>query len=301
MAVDPQLLRTFLAVARAGSISGAARGLHRSQPAVTTAVQRLEERFGEPLFERGPRGVRLTALGRRLLPHAAALQRVLAGVEELLIEAENVEGGRLRIAASTTIALYWLPPKLVAFNAAHPSVLLVIHTRNSREALEELAAGEADLALVEAPSSSWESLPPDLFSATTVHDDDLVVIVDPNHPLADRTQLQPADLDKLPFVGRERGSGTRDVLEQALLGAKAVPDVRLELGEPEAIKRAVAAGLGAAVLSRVAVEDEVQRGGLVALPVDHPGFARHFTLLHPTRELASRAAWAFRSVATETD
>lgn len=292
------LLRTFLTVARAGSISAAARGLHRSQPAVTTAVQRLEERFGEPLFERGSRGVRLTGLGQRLLPHAAALQRVLAGVEELAREAKRVEGGRLRIAASTTIALYWLPPRLVTFNAAHTSVRIVVHTRNSQEALVELTSGDADLALVEAPSSSWAQLPSDLLSATTVHHDELVVIVDPSHPLAHRVRLQPADLDRLPFVGRERGSGTRDVLEQALRDAHAVPDVRIELGEPEAIKRAVASGLGAAVLSRVAVEEEVHRGSLVALPVDHPGFTRHFTLLHPTRELSSRAAWAFRSVAT---
>lgn len=298
MVVDPQLLRTFLVVAQAGSISAAARALHRSQPAVTTAVQRLEERFGEPLFDRGSRGVRLTGLGERLLPHAAALQRVLAGVEELLLEAQLLEGGRLRIAASTTIALYWLPPRLASFNAAHPSVQLIVHTRNSQEALVELTSGDADLALVEAPSSTWSQLPRDLLSATTVHRDELVVIVNPSHPFARRSKLLPTDLDRLPFVGRERGSGTRDVLEQALRDVKAVPDVRLELGEPEAIKRAVAAGLGAAVLSRVAVEEEVRRGTLVALTVEHPGFAREFTLLHPTQELASRAAWAFMSVAT---
>ncbi|MCC6310240.1 MAG: LysR family transcriptional regulator [Trueperaceae bacterium] len=325
MALEPQLLRTFLVVARGGSISEAARRLHRSQPAVTSAVRRLEAHFGEPLFRRGGKGVRLTDLGARLLPHAEALERVLDGVNQLAAEAAGLEGARLRIAASTTIALYWLPPRLARFCSEHPSAKLVVHTRNSREAVEELAAGEVDLALVEAPAASWSALPDGLLVATPVHDDELVLVVDPDHPLAAADKVAPQELGGLAFVGREAGSGTRAVLEQALAtlgpprdataravpeppqgkasrvaggqGRGATPDVRLELGEPEAIKRAVRAGLGAAVLSRVAVAQEVERGELVALSITHPGFRRQFTLLHPPEALASHACWTFRTLA----
>lgn len=296
-ATEPQLLRTFLVVAGSGSISRAAAKLHRTQPAVTAAIRRLEDAFGEPLFERTSRGVRLTPLGSRLLPHAEALQRVMDGVSRLAAETVGVVGATLRIAASTTIALYWLPPKLAEFCSQYPDAKLVVHTRNSREALVELSAGEVDLALVEAPAASWAQLPPELLSATPVHDDELVLVVRPDHPLARRRKVPPAALDGLPFVGREPGSGTRAVIDQALDALGVRLDVRHELGEPEAIKRAVATGLGATILSRVAVLAEVARGELAAVVVEHPGFRRRFTLLHPPQELASHAAWAFRRLA----
>lgn len=297
--LEPHPLHTFLVVARAGTITQAAALLHRTQPAVTAAVKRLEESFGEPLFRRTSRGVRLTPLGERLLPHAEALERVTEGVKQLAADARDLQAARLRIAASTTIALYWLPPRLARFCEDHPSATLVVHTRNSRAAIEELAAGEVDLALVEAPATSWAGLPSDLLAATPVHQDELVLVLHPGHPLAGRSSVAPHELDGIAFIGREAGSGTRDVLEQALAGVGAVPDVRLELGEPEAIKRAVLGRLGAAVLSRAAVDAETARGELVAVPLAHPGFGRQFTLLHPPQELASHAAWTFRSLALE--
>lgn len=292
----PYLLRAFLTVARAGTITRAAAELHRTQPAVTAAIKRLEESFGEPLFVRGSRGVSLTPLGERLLPHAQALERVLYGVSQLAGEAANLTNARLRLAASTTIALYWLPQRLAAFCEAHPSAHVVVHTRNSREAIAELIASEVDVALVESPASSWAGSEPELISATVVHHDELVLVVATDHELASSGSVKPEQLDGLTFVGRETGSGTRDVLESALAGVNARPRVRLELGEPEAVKRAVRAGLGAAVLSVVAVAAEVERGDLVALSIEHPGFRREFTLLHPPEELASHATRAFCSL-----
>ena len=297
-ALEPQLLRSFLAVAASGSITRAAAALHRTQPAVTASVRRLEEGFGEPLFTRSSRGVAPTLLGERLLPHAEALQRVMDGVHQLMGEVRALEGARLRVAASTTIALYWLPPLLARFCAAHPTTGLVVHTRNSRDAVRELRGGEVDLALVEAPAAAWAGLPPGLVAATPVHDDSLVLVVGPDHPLARRAAVAATDLAGLPFVGREAGSGTRDVIEEALRAAGVTLEVRHELGEPEAIKLAVRSGLGVTILSSVAVRAEVERGELAAVPIDHPGFARRFTLLHPPEGLASHAAWAFRTLAT---
>ncbi len=292
-AIDPLLLRTFLAVVRAGSITAAAVQLHRSQPAVTAALQRLEGAFGEPLFDRGARGVRLTHLGHRLRPHAEALEWVLSGVNELARETSSLGGGVLRIAASTTIALYWLPPLLGDFHRRHPALRVAVRTRNSREAMADLAAGDVDLALVEGPAGSWAHLPGELLQATPVHSDELVVIAPAGHPWARRAKLRPHDLHGVAFVGREAGSGTRDIVDRVLGEAGVVPDVRLELSEPEAMKLAVAAGMGVAVMSRIAVEEEVAAGRLAALPCDHDGLRRDFTLLHPPPELASQAARAF--------
>ena len=297
MALDPVLLRSFLAVARAGSVSAAAAGLHRSQPAVSAQVRRLERAVGEPLFVRGARGVRLTHVGERLRPHAEALERVLLGVEALVDEARSLGAGRLAIAASTTIALYWLPARLVDYQRAHPGVRVRVLTRNSREAVASLAAGEVDVALVEGLADAWRSLPHGVYEARSVHDDEIVLVVAPSHPLAGRALVEAHDLDGIDVVWREVGSGTRDVVQSVLDALDVRPSVRLELTEPEAMKRAVRSGIGAAFLSRVAVADEVAAGTLVALPCRHPGLRRAFTILAPVAELASRATRAFAAVA----
>jgi DNA-binding transcriptional LysR family regulator len=297
VAMDPALLRTFLAVARAGSVSAAAAGLHRSQPAVSAQVRKLEQAVGEPLFVRGARGVRLTELGERLQPHAEALERVLVGVAALVEEARALGVGRLGIAASTTIALYWLPARLVDYQRTHPGVRVRVMTRNSREAVAALAAGEVDVALVEGLSDAWGSLPPGVYHARAVHHDEIVVVVPPGHRLAGRDALDVADLDGIDVVWREVGSGTRDVVQGVLDEAGVRPRVRLELTEPEAMKRAVRSGIGAAFLSRIAVADEVAAGTLVAVPCAHPGLRRDFTLLAPGAERASRATRAFAAIA----
>lgn len=301
MSFDPQLLRVFAAVARAGSVTAGAAALHRSQPAVSASLQRLEEAFGEPLLERGPRGVRLTPWGARLLPHAEALERLLAGVAELAREAAALASGTLRLAASTTIATYWLPPLLADFHARHPALRLAVRTRNSREAIAELTAGDVDVALVEGPAASWGHLAPAAVVATPVHRDELVVVVRPEHPFARRDRLAATDLDGVAWVGRERGSGSREVVERVLTDAGVRPDVRIELSEPEAMKRAVRAGWGAAFLSRIAVADEVAAGELVVVPCSHPGLQRDFTLLHPPDALVGRAARAFTAAALVWD
>lgn len=296
VSIEPRLLRTFVQVVRSGSISGAAQVLHRSQPAVSVALRRLESVFGEPLLSRGPRGVRLTALGERVLPHAEALELVSIRLDKLVEEVKELAVGPLRIAASTTIAHYWLPPRLVAYHASYPAATSLVHTRNSQDAIEELARGDVDLALVESPESAWSLLSTSLIEATVVHDDELVVVLRPDHPLSGRGSVAPEDLQGERFVGRERGSGTRDVLERVLRDAGVTIDVRLELGESQAIKAAVRAGLGISVLSSIAVTDEVTAGTLVAVRCAHPGMSRSFTLLRPPPGSSSRAAAAFGAV-----
>lgn len=300
MAVDPVLLRTFLAVARAGSVSGAAAAVHRSQPAVSAQVRRLEDGLGDRLFRRHPRGVRLTPLGERLLPYAEALERVVVGVGELAADVRGLSTGALDVAASTTIALYWLPERIAAFGHAHPAVAMRVRTRNSREAVDALAAGDVDLALVEGTADAWATLPADVYVARPVFEDTIVVVAPPGHPLADRRRVDPADLDGLDAVGREAGSGTREVVDRALAAAGVRLRVRLEVTEPEAMKRAVRAGMGIALMSAVAVRAEAAAGTIAAIPCSVPGLGRAFTLLTPADALASRPARAFAATVLGT-
>jgi DNA-binding transcriptional LysR family regulator len=170
-------------------------------------------------------------------------------------------------------------------------------TRNSRDAVAALAAGQVEVALVEGLRETWASLPPGLYGASAVHRDEIVVVVAPGHPFAGRSTLDLRDLDGVDVVWREVGSGTRDVV-QGVLDARGVrPAVRLELTEPEAMKRAVRSGIGAAFLSRIAVADEVTAGSLVAIACRDAALRRDFTLLAPLSDLASRATRAFVAIA----
>ncbi|MEX2502904.1 MAG: LysR family transcriptional regulator [Trueperaceae bacterium] len=301
MPLDPNLLRSFLAVAREGSVTAGARVLHRSQPAVTAQIHALEQAVGAPLFVRGPRGVRLTELGLRLRPRAEAVERVLASIDALADDDRALRDARLAIAASTTIAHYWLPQRLGAFHARWPGVRSRVRSVNTHDAVEALAGGRVDLALVEGTQESWQRLSPDVHRAVALQDDEIVAIIAPRHPLAQRKRLRGEDLHGVDLVWRERGSGTRDVVQAWLDRVGARPRVRLELDEPEALKRAVRAGIGLGFLSRSAVHDELARGELRAVPLGAGGVRRAFTLLAPGPEFASHAARAFATFLLEAE
>ena len=257
--IDPSLLPTFVAVARAGRISAAARSLHLSQPAVTAQVQRLEQALGTPLFVRSPRGVDLTAAGERLLGYAREVRRLLDEAETTLGD-RHESGGELLLGASTTIAAYVLPPVLAAFRAAYPSVSLRLEVANTERVLAGVVGGELPLGLVEgharAPGVRLEPFV----------DDELVVVTARHSRFRVRTL---ADLARVPLLWREPGSGTRAVVERALrrAGVRRAPlgdDV--ELASNEAIVGSVAADLGVAVASRWVLRAHLALGEVVIVP-----------------------------------
>lgn len=286
MRLDPESLLTFTVVAQQGSLSRAARQLHRTQPAISNQMAKLAERVGEPLFTRHPHGVRLTAAGEILLPHALALKRALEGAVEALQALEGLKTGRLRLAASTTIAHYCVPKALARLRRAHPSLGIELRVGNSQEVLGLLEAGEAEIGLVEGHLPQL----PAGFEAEVLARDRLFLVTPPGHPLAGR-RVGPRELAGLEVVWREEGSGTRQVAEAALRGLEL--KTALELPGSEAVKQAVRLGLGVAFLSGYVVEAEVQAGLLGVAEVDLPGLERPFTLLRPPEALLSRAARAF--------
>jgi DNA-binding transcriptional LysR family regulator len=247
----------LLTVARAGSLGRAAAEHGISQPAASTRIRQLEGQLGLALIERSPRGSRLTPAGALTAVDAAAA--LDAGVTALRREHES----RLRIVASMTVAEYLLPSWLTALRALDPGAAVALSAVNSADVAEAVLTGVAEVGFVEGPD-----LPGGL-RAARVGRDELTVVVAPAHPWARRRRgIEAAELAATPLVAREAGSGTRRVFEQALArdGLDPVPP-QAELSSTTAIKSAVAAGAGPAVLSSLAVAPELASGALRAVPV----------------------------------
>lgn len=276
----------FAFVAEAGSVTAAADRLHRTQPAVSAQLRKLRDAVGEPLYLRHRHGVRLTPAGAALLPYARTVVAAVQGAQRWADELGGMLRGRLRVAASMTVAVYRLPPALASFRRRFPSLEIELLTRNSADAALLLAAGEAELAIVEGPVGT---LPADV-EASVFGVDRLALVVRPDHPLRPHAPLGLQDLAGLEVVRREFGSGTREVVDRALAGAGVELATVLQATGLDTVKQAVLAGVGAGFLSAAAVRREVEAGALRVVPLATDALARELTLLRRRSELASRAA-----------
>ena len=262
-------LELFVAVLDTGSLSRAAAVQGVSQPAASARLRGLERRLGVQLLERTTAGSRPTAAGLTVAEWAAdvlaAMGRLMSGVGALHVEAEQ-----LRVVASYTIAEHLMPRWLSEFHRAHPEVGTELRVANSTTVARDVRDGTADVGFVEGPERFG-----DLHTLDIAHDE-LVVVVAPDHPWTRRrTPLTVRHLAATPLVVRETGSGTRETLDLVLgqHGEQAVAPA-LELGSTVAVKSAVAAGVGPAVISRLAVEGELAMGRLVAVDLAAVAIAR---------------------------
>lgn len=263
---DLRALELLLAVARTGSLGAAGRELGLTQQAVSSRVGTIEKLVGVRVLHRDTRGSTLTDAGALLADWAG---RVLTAADELDVSITALRGvrdGRLDVAASYTVAEYLLPGWLARLRIdVGPDTGVNLVVRNSTQVAALVLAGDAGLGFVEGPD-----LPAGLDSVT-VASDHLVVVVAPGHRWARRRSVDPAELAAAALVAREPGSGTRIVLDRAL--AAAAPDVArpasaLELSATTAIRHAVLAGAGPAVLSAIAVQDDIGSGRLVRVRID---------------------------------
>lgn len=254
-------LALFHAVARAGGISRGAALARVSQPAVSKQIKELEEALGLRLLERLPRGSRLTDGGRLLAEYAQRLAALEQEAAQAVEEFRGLKRGRLAIGASTTIGAYLLPQALGEFHRRHPEIRLQLEIANTQAVQRHLLAGTVELGFTEGLMEA-EHLDSKIFA-----EDELVAIAPRGHPLLAERRVTARGLCREPFVLREEGSGTRAVVEQALrkrgLSVKPV----LSLAGTEAVKHAVIAGIGLAMVSRLAIRCELQAGSLVVIPV----------------------------------
>jgi len=271
---DLGAMELLLAVARLGSLGGAARELGITQPAASSRIRSMERQLGVALVDRSPRGSRLTDAGalvtdwaRRVVEAAEAFD---AGAQALRVRRDS----RLRVAASMTIAEYLLPGWLLALRAQRPDTAVSLHAGNSAAVAERLLADEADLGFVEGLT-----VPTGLDSVVIAHDN-LIVVTAPGHPWSRRHRpLDAAELAATPLILREKGSGTRQVLDAAL-GGLARP--LIELSSTTAVKAAAVSGAGPAVLSELAVGEELSMRRLVAVPLSGVSLARDLRAVWPT-------------------
>lgn len=293
-------IEIFSAVAQTGSTVAAADVLGLSQSAASAALKHLEQGLGAPLFGRVGRALVLNDAGRALLPQALGLLEQARTIEQAFA-ARPASGHsrlpvRLRVAASTTIGTYVLPQLLARLARSHPEVRVDLQVANTREVAEAVQALDADLGLIEGISHG------DGLQVRPWLRDELLLVAAPDHALALQARAQPLDaaaLRSAQWLLREPGSGTREMVEHALLPQLGQLQVAATLGSSEAIARCVARGLGISCLSRLLVQALVDRGELVLLPSTLPRLWRDFSLVQRVGRPLSPARQAFVHVCQE--
>ena len=278
-------LHLFCAVASTGSTTAAADSVALSQSAISAALNELEGVLGARLFDRVGRRLVLNDSGRALLPRARSL---LEGAQDIEADFAGAGGGtlpvNLRLAASTTIGNYLLPPLLARFRQAWPAAQFTVQIGNTQGVGRAVADFAADLGLIEGPCH--------VAGLTVVPwlEDEMVIVGAPTHPLARAAaagRLTVRQLRQAPWLLRETGSGTREAVEQALLPHLHHLPVDMTLGSSEAIKNAVAAGLGVSCMARCVVQDLVAARRLAVLPTSLPRLTRRLALVHHMQKRVS--------------
>ena len=278
-------LQVFHTVAKLLSFTKAAESLHMTQPAVTFQVRQLEEHFNTRLFDRTHNRINLTEAGKQVYNYADKIFELYAEMNNAVREVTGEVSGALVIGASTTIAEYMLPALLGDFKVKYPDVTVHLKVSNTDGIVHMVENNDIDLGVVEAPVSNKNLV------VEVCRQDELVAIVSPQHELAGKSVLPLSELVHHPFICREEGSGTREVIAEHMHRNEINNtdiNVCMELGSPEAIKGAVEAGMGMSVTSRATISKELQLGTLVALQLEPP-LQRPFSFVHQKQKFRHRA------------
>jgi len=275
--VEPFRLRVFRIVAEELSFTRAAERLFLTQPAVTMQIKNLEEDLGLRLFDRTGQKIALTPAGRTLNGYARRIAGLCAEAEQKLAALKGETRGRLALGASTTIAQYLLPRLAGDFLAAFPAIQLSILSGNTADVVAALAEGRIALGLIEGPSGRTD------LKCEPFVEDEIVLVVPPSHEWTSTGTIDAAALKEARIILRERGSGTRQVVEDAFRRARL--DVKklhvvLDLDSTESIKSAIAAGLGIGFVSRWALGKELALGLLRTVPVKGLRIRRYFQFVY---------------------
>lgn len=267
-------LRVFHAVARSGSFSRAAGELGISQPAVSIQVRELENELGTSLLHRTRRGTQLTDAGRIVYGYS---QRIFALADEMRQAMEEVQGlkrGRLTIGSSTTPGEYVLPWVIGQFQKRYPDIEVSLSITNTQAVIERIRDRELDLGMAGSPVQ-MEGL-----ASFPYVSDDIVIIASPDHDLAGKQPVEVERLEGQRFILREPGSATRRTAEDCLREHDVSVRVVMELGSNEAVKRAVAAGLGLGVVSKFGTAPDVTAGYIEVLAVEGWACRRPLTVFY---------------------
>jgi len=273
-----QQMEILIALIEAGSFTRAAPKLCLSQPSLTKQIQNLETAAGTRLVNRGSTGISLTPEGQILFDYAKRILRLREDAKERISRIKEQESGHIYISASTIPATYILPRVLSSLTQTHPDIQVHMQMHDSEETLQIVLADQAEMGFVGKESMHKKLI------AERLWKDHLSLIVPVNHPLAERASVSVEDLTGIPFVVRERGSATREIVDQCLQKHLNISlshfNLVCEMGSSEAVKEAIIAGLGVSILSLFAVNRDLSQGLLKAVNVTGCNMERHFYIIY---------------------
>jgi len=282
-------LRGFATVMQTGSISGAARQLHLSSPAVSLQLRELEKTAGVPLFERTKNGLKPTSGGKAVLELAGNIRSNIMACGEILDELSGIDRGVVSVGVVST-ARYFAPTVLAAFNRLHPDVKLQLQVGNREVTIDKLENLELDFAITGLPPTHFE------VRSEYIGKHPQIIIAPPDHEFSGAARISLAALKDQTFLLREPGSGTRSVADKLFLKNNFSPATGVEFGSNETIKQAVMAGMGIATISAHTVAAELEAGRLISLSVKgFPINRKWFVVKHKNKRLlpSSQALWDF--------
>ena len=279
-------LKVFETVARLTSITRAAEELSLTQPTVSMQIKQLTQNIGIPLFEQIGKKLYLTQAGQELLITCREIFNELSRFEMKITDFQGLKQGKLKLATITTTK-YFMPRAIAPFYQLYPGIDIALEITNHERVLERLSENLDDLYIIsKIPDRLDVVLHPFL-------ENPLVVIAHKSHPLAQEKNIPISKLQNEAFIMRERGSDTRDAVEQLLAKHGVSVKVRLELGGNEAIKQAIGVGLGISVLSQHTFTPEAALSGLTILDVQHFPIQLHWYIIYPDNKQLSIVASTF--------
>ncbi|NIS62045.1 MAG: LysR family transcriptional regulator [Proteobacteria bacterium] len=286
-------LRIFFTVAKTKSFTMAARELFLTQPAVTIQIQKLEADYETKLFDRVGKKIFLTESGKILYSYAEKILALFAQAEEALIDVKELKTGKLSIGASATVGSYYLPKIFEVFGKKYPGIKIEMNLSNSYIVVEDVLALKNDLGFV----SRLHHL--ERLVVIPFLEEELVLIVPPDHPLGHKENVVLEDLSGQPFILREMGSATRDLIEDGVAKKGVSMKVVMDLASNEAIKKAVEDGLGVSIISKYVVQKEVDQGLLRMITFANGSIMRKFFIIYHEDKYLSNTLRAFLRVASE--
>jgi len=271
-------LRTFVAVAELRHFARAAGLCNLSQPAVSHQIALLEEELGTRLLNRASRRVSLTVAGEVFLEETRRILGAVDRAHERMQEVARGAVGRIRLGATATPGLYFLPPLLATYRSEHESYDLRFEIAPVHVIVERVARNDLDMAIIAGPLPSGE------LQARALIQDELVIITMPGSPLARARTVKPNQLESETWLLREEGSDTRRQLSSWWHRHRLAPARTMTFDGPDAVKRAVMAGLGIAMASRLTVAEDLATRRLVSVPVKAVLPTRDFSIVdHPQK------------------
>lgn len=291
--MDINQLEVLIAVAQEKSFSRAAERLHRTQPAISQAIRRLETEIGEPLFDRSSKDGTMTAAGRVLFGLAQQMLNLRHSAHTAIKELKGLQRGKLSLSANEYTVMYLLP-LLPIFRARHPHIKIEVKRSLASRISSEILARETEVGIV-----SFKPNDPAITSVPVLTDE-LALIVAPDHPLAGKEVVSVRELGAESFVAHNVPSPYRERVVRTFEKYRTPLNISMEMPTLEAIKRFVEGGMGVALVPRLTAQTEIARGQIVGLTVREMKLERRLYLVYRRGATLSHAARAFLRVARES-